>query len=62
MKEAIDVVFFNRKGSVLKIEKSLRPWIPWVMKFGAVNVLELPDGTLDKWSIEKGERLEITDV
>ena len=46
MQFAIDVIFLNRQGQVLKIVRNLRPWrLVWPI-WGATQVLELPAQTI----------------
>lgn len=54
---AIDVVFLDPAGTVLRILPALRPWrfSPWVR--GARAVLELPPGAAAAAGLSVGERL-----
>lgn len=65
MRFAIDVVYLDRRGRVLKLARAMRPgrvalgpWsgllLPWT-----VRVLELPAGTLEACGLAKGQVLTI---
>ncbi|HEY6419557.1 MAG TPA: DUF192 domain-containing protein [Candidatus Binataceae bacterium] len=45
MRFAIDIVFLDRSGRVLKVNRDLKPWRVSSMVFGARRALELPAGT-----------------
>jgi len=51
---AIDVVFLNREGLVLKVVKGLRPWRV-AMCLGSFSVVELLAGEAENLSIKEGE-------
>ncbi|NLW45457.1 MAG: DUF192 domain-containing protein [Syntrophomonadaceae bacterium] len=57
MRTAIDVVFLNSDGLVVKLIEEMRPWrvSPIVLK--AVAVLEMLAGDARKSGIREGERL-----
>jgi hypothetical protein len=57
MRFAIDAVFMDRDGKVLRVTANLRPWrfSPWVA--GARGVLELPSGRC-AGRVEEGDLLE----
>lgn len=59
MSFAIDAVFLDRAGRVLRVVENLRPWrvSPWVP--GARGVLELPSGRC-AGRVEKGDVLEFS--
>ncbi|MEW6703864.1 MAG: DUF192 domain-containing protein [Pseudomonadota bacterium] len=52
MRYAIDVVFIDRRGQVLRIAAALRPW-RMASAWGAVAVLELAAGEAQRlgWSV-----------
>ena len=56
MRFAIDAVFLDRDGRVLKIARRLRPWKTAAGR-KAKAVLELPAGEAERRGIEIGERL-----
>ena len=60
MRFAIDAVFVNKSGNVLKIVNDLRPW---GMSFcrGAYGVLELPVGAASAQKLQVGDDLCIVD-
>lgn len=60
MRFAIDAVFLDEGGKVLRVLENLRPWSfsPWVP--GARGVLELPAGRA-AGRIEEGDILEFRD-
>ena len=59
MNFAIDAVFVDRQLRVVKAYPRLGRWrvVPLVM--GAHSVFELPAGTLDGLTLQKGEQLEL---
>jgi uncharacterized membrane protein (UPF0127 family) len=59
MRFAIDVVFLDEDGTVLRLRADLGPW-RMVMQRGARAVLELPAGTLARHGgVGLGDRLEL---
>jgi uncharacterized membrane protein (UPF0127 family) len=56
MRFAIDVVFLDRSGSVVKLVPNLRPWRVAFGR-GARETLELRAGEADARGIQVGERL-----
>ena len=59
MRYAIDVVYFDRTGLVLRVDEALAPGKSWPAQRGAKRVLELPAGTAAKRGIRAGDRLEV---
>lgn len=59
MRFTIDVVFVDRAGRVLKLYRRLRPW-RLAVAVGAFAVLELPDGSIDKNGLKRGDFLTIS--
>ncbi|MCK5534893.1 DUF192 domain-containing protein [bacterium] len=59
MRFSIDVIFFNKKGKIIKIISELKPYkiSPWV--WGAYGVIELPAGKVFETKTQKGDRIEI---
>jgi uncharacterized membrane protein (UPF0127 family) len=56
MRFAIDAVFLDRDGRVLKIARELRPWKTAAGR-KAKAVLELPAGEAERRGLELGDRL-----
>lgn len=56
----IDVVVLDKAGRVVKEKMSLNPYhfFFWNPKFN--KVLELPEGTITKFKISKGDLLEVS--
>jgi uncharacterized protein len=59
MRVAIDVVFLDREGTVIRLVSPAQPWCPWIGARGACNVLELAAGACARIGIEPGMRLEL---
>lgn len=59
MRFAIDVIFMDRSGTVLRIARAVRPWrlvwAPW----GTHSVLEVAAGWLPQDALRTGDRAEI---
>ena len=56
---AIDVIFADRKGEVVKSISCLKPWhLAWG-GFQSCSVIELPAGTLEKTDTRPGDQLEL---
>lgn len=59
MRFAIDVVFLDNAGSVLRVARDVRPWrltwAPWKTH----SVIELESGWLPQEAIKKGDRVQI---
>ena len=55
----IDVLFLDKKGKIVEMLPALAPGkkSPFVKE--GYQVLELPAGTITKFSLKKGERIEI---
>jgi uncharacterized protein len=58
MRFAIDVVFIDRDGVVLRVVPALRPW-RLAARRGARSVLELPAGEAVARGIGPGDRLDL---
>lgn len=54
---ALDVVFVDRSGNVLKVREALRPWRACASR-GAHAVIELHHGAARKLGIVPGDRIE----
>jgi len=59
MRFAIDAVFVDRAGRVVKVAERLRPWVPIVAARGADAVLELPAGTAARTGTQAGDVLRL---
>ena len=57
MRFAIDIVFLDRNGKVLKINRSLKPWCVSSIVFGARQALELSSGAAARSSTQPGDRI-----
>ena len=57
MRFPIDVVFLDRRGSVVDVVRTLKPWRT-ATRLRARSVLELPAGDADRLAVRIGERLE----
>ncbi|RBW70409.1 DUF192 domain-containing protein [Bacillus taeanensis] len=59
MRFSIDVVFLDKSSRVVKVILALKPWR---IKHGgkkAYSVLELPVGTIEKYNIVIGDKIEL---
>ena len=61
MKFAIDLVYLDRKHTVRKVRRAMRPWRISVCP-SAYSILELPVGTIQSSRTEAGDQLLIEDV
>ena len=61
MKFSIDLVFVDEKLQVKALRKNLRPWRMTLPVFGAKSVFEMPAGTLEKVSVEVGDKLDVVE-
>jgi uncharacterized protein len=57
MRFAIDVVFLNRQGKVIRINRNLRPWRISSIVWGARIALELPAGGAALSRTEVGDQI-----
>ncbi len=55
MRFAIDIVFLDRSGRVLKINRELKPWRVSSMVFGAKRALELEAGAAARSQTDRGD-------
>ena len=60
MRYAIDAVYLDKEGSVLRADEAVQPGRICPMQRGARHVLELPEGSIKRHSIQLGDRLEVT--
>jgi len=56
---AIDAVYLDRQGRVLRVDESLKPGKILPQQRGARHVLELPDGCAKRRMISTGDLLEV---
>lgn len=59
MRFAIDAVFLDRNGRVVKTCRALRPWRIG-LELGAYATIEMPAGTVAQFNISRGDRLRVT--
>jgi len=59
MSYAIDAIYLDRQGKVLRIDESLKPGRILPMQLGARHVLELPAGSAGRHKILTGDKLEV---
>jgi uncharacterized protein len=59
MRFPIDVVYLDRAGAVVHLERSLRPWRFAPVRLQAASVLELPRNTVTATGTAIGDRIEI---
>lgn len=52
MRFPIDVIFLNKNNAAIHLIKSFAPWKISPFVKGAVSVLELPSGTIEKYQME----------
>ena len=57
MRFAIDAVFLDRRGRVVRAISELRPWRATRFHLGAVQVVELPAGSLARSGTREGDEL-----
>jgi len=57
MRFAIDVVFLDRDGEVVKVVPEMKPYRAALGGRGAHSVLELPAGAADRCGVAVGDRL-----
>ena len=64
MRFAIDVVYITKDYEVVRCVRHVRPWIGISASFDrrAWAVLELPTGSIDRYGIRPGARLQVADM
>jgi uncharacterized protein len=62
MRFAIDIVFLDGHGRVVKINRNLRPWRVSSLVFGARKALELAAGASERSDTEVGDLVEVEHV
>lgn len=61
MKFAIDLIYLDRKHTVRKVVRALRPWGMSIC-LSAHSILELPVGTIDRTGTQPGDVLDMLKV
>lgn len=59
MRMAIDVVFADREGNVLKTAANVKPWRMVMAPRGTRYTIELPVGVIEASGTQPGDRLEM---
>ncbi len=62
MRFAIDAVFLDRTGRVVRAAADLRPWVPVIAARGAAEVVELRAGTIAETGTRAGDDLVFEDA
>jgi uncharacterized protein len=57
MRFAIDIVFLDRDGRVIKINRALKPWRVSSVVFGARSALELASGAVERSATQPGDQV-----
>lgn len=52
MKVAIDILYIDKNGKIIKIAKNMKPWRVGPLVFGCYSVVELPKNSIDKHNIK----------
>lgn len=60
MRFPIDVLYLDKKNTVVHIEQQLKPWRVAPVRITAASVLELPSETLRSTGTNIGDELDIT--
>lgn len=55
----IDVLFVDSGNTISGVRRRVVPWTPIVRCSGAANVIELPEGTIDRTGTEVGDVLDL---
>jgi uncharacterized membrane protein (UPF0127 family) len=61
MRFAMDAIFVDRNGRVVKVAPRIRPWVPMVAARGAIEVIELTAGTCAQTGTQAGDDLVFED-
>ena len=61
MRFAIDAIFIDRTGRVVKVATRIRPWAPMITARGARDVVELTSGTCERTGTQVGDDLVLED-
>jgi hypothetical protein len=59
MRFAIDIVFLDRAGRVMRISHNLKPWRLSPIVWGARKALELPSGSAEQTRTEVGDEIAL---
>jgi uncharacterized protein len=59
MRFAIDVLYVDREGTVVRADAAMKPWRVGPIFTGARYVIELPPGTIGATGTQAGDRLWI---
>ncbi len=59
MSMSIDVLFIDSGNKVCGLRRNLNPWVPFVRAPGAVSVIELPAGTIERSLTEKDDVVDL---
>ena len=62
MRFAIDAIFIDRAGRVVRVAERLPPWRFAIAAKGARDVLELPAGTAARTDTQAGDELQFEAV
>jgi uncharacterized protein len=60
MRFPIDVIYLDKKRTVVHVENNLKPWRLAPVRVSAASVLELPGDTLRSTQTALGDEIEIT--
>lgn len=55
---SIDVVFLDKDNKIIALKEYVKPWTVVFPIKEAVSALELPAGTISKYSIKKGQSID----
>jgi uncharacterized membrane protein (UPF0127 family) len=58
MRFAIDVIFVDGQGGVLRAIEGIKPWRFTRIYFAARRAIELPEGTIAATATQRGDQLE----
>jgi uncharacterized protein len=61
MRFAIDIVFLDRHGRVVNINRALKPWRVSSIVFGARKALELAAGAAERSRTEVGDQIDFSE-
>ncbi|MFZ2658071.1 MAG: DUF192 domain-containing protein [Victivallales bacterium] len=59
MSISIDVIFIDKANKICGLRRNLAPWIPFARAPGAISVIELPVGTIERTLCGKGDFLDL---
>ncbi len=61
MRFTIDILYLSKKFEVVALYQNLVPWRMTGIQYNAKAVLELPEGSIERLMLKKGDILEIVD-